>query len=81
MDVMELYKKCGLKGMSYCFIITDSQIVDKQMLVYLNDMLASGNIPGAWANPQRVAAARRAPMGPGTLCGPPPPPVAGEGGG
>ena len=49
LDVMELYKKCGLKGMSFSFIITDSQIVDRQMLVYLNDMLASGNIPDLFA--------------------------------
>jgi len=53
MDVMELYKKCGQKSMQFCFIVTDSQIVDKQMLVYLNDMLASGNIPDLFATDER----------------------------
>ena len=41
LDVMELYKKVGMKGATFAFIITDSQIVDRQMLVYINDMLAS----------------------------------------
>eukprot|EP00906_Rhabdomonas_costata_P031047 RCo043883 len=53
LELQEIYKKCGQKNMTYCFIITDSQIVDKQMLVYLNDMLASGNIPDLFAADER----------------------------
>eukprot|EP00993_Chasmostoma_nieuportense_P002181 NODE_2_length_6488_cov_18.174344_g1_i0.p1 GENE.NODE_2_length_6488_cov_18.174344_g1_i0~~NODE_2_length_6488_cov_18.174344_g1_i0.p1 ORF type:complete len:2154 (+),score=521.91 NODE_2_length_6488_cov_18.174344_g1_i0:435-6464(+) len=52
-EVQEVYKKCGQKGATYSFIITDSQVVDKQMLVYLNDMLASGYIPDLFAPDER----------------------------
>ena len=44
-DLQHLYTKCGQKNQSYAFIITDSQIVVKEMLVYLNDLLNSGNVP------------------------------------
>lgn len=35
----------GLKGEGLLFLLTDSQIVDEKMLVYVNDLLASGEIP------------------------------------
>eukprot|EP01059_Diplonema_ambulator_P035162 TRINITY_DN8181_c0_g2_i3.p1 TRINITY_DN8181_c0_g2~~TRINITY_DN8181_c0_g2_i3.p1 ORF type:complete len:4166 (+),score=1836.14 TRINITY_DN8181_c0_g2_i3:116-12613(+) len=44
-DLQVLYTKCGQKNMNYAFIITDGQIVKREMLVYLNDLLNSGNIP------------------------------------
>jgi dynein heavy chain, axonemal len=44
-DLQTLYKKSGLKGIGLCFIMTDGQIVDERFLVYMNDLLASGNIP------------------------------------
>eukprot|EP01063_Lacrimia_lanifica_P013523 TRINITY_DN2016_c0_g3_i2.p1 TRINITY_DN2016_c0_g3~~TRINITY_DN2016_c0_g3_i2.p1 ORF type:complete len:4660 (+),score=2247.11 TRINITY_DN2016_c0_g3_i2:150-14129(+) len=44
-DLQQLYIKCGQKNQLYAFIITDGQIVKKEMLVYLNDLLNSGNIP------------------------------------
>jgi len=46
-DMQELYKKAGKVNSEdqFCFIITDSQIVDPSQLVYLNDMLNSGNVP------------------------------------
>jgi len=44
-DVAQLYQKCGQKNQQYMFLITDGQIVVDEMLVYLNDLLNSGNIP------------------------------------
>lgn len=44
-DMQELYRKCGLRGYPFAFILTDTQIVSLDMLVYLNDMLSSGNVP------------------------------------
>ncbi|ORC84913.1 dynein heavy chain [Trypanosoma theileri] len=52
-DMQELYRKCGLKGYPYAFIITDTQIVTQDMLVYLNDMLASGNVPELFNQDER----------------------------
>ena len=43
-DIQELYKKTGLKGQPYTFIISENQIVQLDMLVYINDMLMSGHI-------------------------------------
>ncbi|KAJ9460839.1 Dynein beta chain [Diplonema papillatum] len=44
-DLQLLYHKCGQKNQQYAFVMTDSQVVVKTMLVYLNDLLNSGNIP------------------------------------
>jgi dynein heavy chain len=52
-DVQEVYRKAGLKGNLYGFILTDSQIVSQDMLVYLNDMLASGNVPELFNQEER----------------------------
>ncbi|GKT34970.1 Dynein beta chain, ciliary, partial [Aduncisulcus paluster] len=43
-DLQSLYRKCGQKGESIMFLFTDQHIVDEKFLVYINDMLASGNI-------------------------------------
>ena len=32
------------------FLLTDSQITNERFLVYINDLLASGNIPDLFAN-------------------------------
>ncbi|KEG12669.1 dynein heavy chain [Trypanosoma grayi] len=52
-DMQELYRKCGLKGYPFAFIITDTQVVSQDMLVYLNDMLASGNVPELFNQDER----------------------------
>jgi dynein heavy chain len=52
-DMQQVYNKCGLKGNPYCFIITDTQIVSMEMLVYLNDMLSSGNVPELFNQDER----------------------------
>ncbi|CAD7941439.1 unnamed protein product [Amoebophrya sp. A120] len=46
LDLQEFYKKAAVKpGTPHAFLMTDGQIADERFLVYLNDMLASGNIP------------------------------------
>ena len=32
------------------FLLTDSQITNERFLIYINDLLASGNIPDLFAN-------------------------------
>ncbi len=38
-----------LQGEGILFLFTDTQIVDEKMLVYVNDLLASGEIPDLFA--------------------------------
>ncbi|CAD2219679.1 dynein heavy chain [Angomonas deanei] len=52
-DMQELYRKCGVKGYPFAFILTDTQIVSLDMLVYLNDMLSSGNVPELFNQDER----------------------------
>jgi dynein heavy chain len=42
--ILQLYQKTGIKGIGTAFILTDSQIVNENFLVLINDFLASGNI-------------------------------------
>jgi dynein heavy chain len=44
-NMLYLYTRAGCKGIGTCFILTDGQIVNERMMVFLNDMLATGNIP------------------------------------
>lgn len=48
-DLQRMYRKSGVKGEGISFLFTDSQIVDEKMLVYLNDLLSSGEIPDLFA--------------------------------
>jgi dynein heavy chain len=48
-DLQIMYKKAGLKGEGISFIFTDMQIADERFLVFMNDLLSSGNIPGLFA--------------------------------
>lgn len=48
-DLQRMYRKSGVKGEGVSFLFTDSQIVDERMLVYLNDLLSSGEIPDLFA--------------------------------
>ncbi|KAJ1334726.1 hypothetical protein BSLG_007881 [Batrachochytrium salamandrivorans] len=45
-DLASLYIKTGQKKMQIMFLLTDSQISDEKFLVLINDLLASGDIPG-----------------------------------
>ena len=44
-DMLNLYIRAGSKEESIVWMLTDSQIVDEDFLVYVNDFLSSGFIP------------------------------------
>ncbi|CBZ52391.1 hypothetical protein NCLIV_021800 [Neospora caninum Liverpool] len=45
-DLQELLNKAAVRpGTPHAFLLTDQQIVDEAFLVFINDLLASGNIP------------------------------------
>jgi hypothetical protein len=48
LSLQELYRKTGVKNMPMTFLLTDLQIVDDEWLVYINDVLSSGFIPGTF---------------------------------
>ncbi|KAJ1633364.1 dynein heavy chain [Pavlovales sp. CCMP2436] len=45
-DLQAMYRRCGVRGESTLFLLTDQQIADERFLVYINDLLSSGEIPG-----------------------------------
>ncbi|KAI8914343.1 dynein heavy chain and region D6 of dynein motor-domain-containing protein [Gorgonomyces haynaldii] len=49
-DLAQLYIKTGQKKIKIMFLLTDSQIADEKFLVLINDLLASGNVPGLFAD-------------------------------
>jgi len=48
-DLKGMYNKAGLKEEGVMFLLTDSQITNERFLIYINDLLASGNIPDLFA--------------------------------
>lgn len=53
-DVISLYHKAAIKpGTPRVFMLTDSQIIDEHMLVYINDMLSSGNVPDLFSSEEK----------------------------
>ena len=44
-DLVKYYKMAGVKSEGVVFLFTDAQITDERFLVFINDLLASGNIP------------------------------------
>eukprot|EP00884_Botryococcus_braunii_P010094 jgi/Botrbrau1/19086/Bobra.0077s0003.2 len=52
-DIQKMYKRAGVKGDGILFLFNDSQIVDERMLVYINDLLGSGEIPDLFAPEDR----------------------------
>ena len=50
MDLAQLYIKAGLKNMGIVFLLTDAQVPDESFLVVINDLLASGEVPGLFAD-------------------------------
>jgi dynein heavy chain len=49
LDLQNMYSKAGLKAEGILFLFTDSQVSNERFLVYMNDLLASGNIPDLYA--------------------------------
>ncbi|KAG7325031.1 hypothetical protein KOW79_011347 [Hemibagrus wyckioides] len=50
LDLSALYIKAGVKNIGTVFLMTDSQVADETFLVLINDLLASGEIPGLFQN-------------------------------
>ena len=48
-DLKAMYNRAGVKGEGVLFLLTDSQITNERFLVFINDLLASGNIPDLFA--------------------------------
>ncbi len=44
-QLQELLKNTGIKGIPTAWILNDSQIINEEFLVYINDVLANGYIP------------------------------------
>ena len=44
-DLQKMYKSAGLKGEGVLWLFTDSQITDEKFMVFINDLLSSGEIP------------------------------------
>ena len=52
-DLAQLYIKTGQKNMGMVFLMTDAQVANEKFLVLINDLLASGEIPGLFADDER----------------------------
>lgn len=50
MDLSAQYIKAAVKNVPSVFLMTDSQVAEEQFLVLINDLLASGEIPGLFAD-------------------------------
>ena len=44
-DLIALFAKAGGRGDDVVFLLTDTQIVNEEFLIYVNDLLSSGDIP------------------------------------
>ena len=54
-DLKSMYNKAGIKEEGVVFLLTDSQITNERFLIYINDLLASGNIPDLFATDEQDA--------------------------
>ncbi|XP_038934021.1 dynein axonemal heavy chain 11 isoform X4 [Rattus norvegicus] len=49
-DLANLYVRTGAKNMPTVFLLTDAHVLDESFLVLINDLLASGDIPGLFSD-------------------------------
>lgn len=49
-DLASQYMKAGVKNQPVMFLMTDAQVPQEEFLVLINDLLASGEIPGLFAD-------------------------------
>lgn len=49
-DLGAQYIKAAVKNVPSVFLMTDSQVAEEQFLVLINDLLASGEIPGLFGD-------------------------------
>ena len=48
-DLKAMFNKAGVKDEGVMFLLTDSQITNERFLIYINDLLASGDVPDLFA--------------------------------
>ncbi len=48
-DLQTMYNKAGVKDEGVMFLFTDGQITNERFLVYINDLLSSGDISDLYA--------------------------------
>jgi dynein heavy chain len=53
-DLQDLYNKSGVKDDKIMFLITDSHITQETFLVYINDLLSSGEIADLYTEDEKV---------------------------
>lgn len=53
MDLQMLYQKTGIKDEGYLFLFNEGQITNERFLVYINDLLASGEIAELYTNDEK----------------------------
>ena len=52
-DLQAMYTKAGVKQEGVLFLFTDNQITNERFLVYINDLLASANIPDLYTKDEQ----------------------------
>merc|ERR1719486_788073 len=76
-DLQAMYTKAGVKDEGVMFLFTDGQITNEKFLVYINDLLSSGEVADLYMPEDKdgipttcaAAARRRASWTPRTTCG------------
>merc|ERR1719181_75594 len=54
-DLQAMYNKAGVKDEGVMFLFTDGQITNEKFLVFINDLLASGDIADLYASDEKDA--------------------------
>jgi dynein heavy chain len=54
-DLQSMFQKAGVKQEGVLFLLTDTQITNEKFMVYLNDLLSSGNIPDLYNRDEKDA--------------------------
>jgi len=54
-DLQMLYNKTGVKDEGYMFLFNEGQITNERFLVYINDLLASGEIAELYSSDEKDA--------------------------
>merc|ERR1719506_2194446 len=54
-DLQAMYMKAGVKDEGVMFLFTDSQITNEKFLVFINDLLSSGEVADLYANEDKDA--------------------------
>jgi len=52
-DIQMLYMKTGVKQEGYLFLFTEGQIANERFLVYINDLLSSGEIADLYTGDEK----------------------------